>query len=219
MRTPWLMAIMVPCLVLSTAAQRRQVGGDVFIVTKAGINYKLGLVTVSAIPESAVNKHLSRRQEESATAVSKMQTEIDRAKGDWNAALAEEEALYQTRAADWGNSQKKTDWQKASERRSEIGVRRSHLEATQLSFQSGEFFFEGLPQAIASSKTDADGKFSLQLPSGRFGIAAHSSRKIGDTKESYYWLVWLTVGPRAVKRIMLSNDNMIGQGSPESVWK
>lgn len=219
MRTLLLIGTMIPCLVLSTAAQGRQVEGAVFIVSKASINYKLGLVTVSAIPEGAIKRHLSRKATERAAEIIRLQTEIDRIQGDLNAALAEEQALYEKRLADWSNSQIKTDWAKAGEKRAEIGLRQRRLEATQQSLQSAEFVYEGLPQAIASSKTDADGKFAMQLPSGRFGIAAHTSREIGDTKESYYWLVWLTVSPRAANRILLSNDNMMGQGSPESVWK
>jgi hypothetical protein len=46
-------------------------------------------------------------------------------------------------------------------------------------FDSGTYYFEKLPAPVAVSKTDADGKFTLSLPAGKYVIAATTSRKVG----------------------------------------
>jgi len=81
-------------------------------------------------------------------------------------------------------------------------------------------FFEGLTvpadMAIVSDKTDADGKFSLKLPSGkRFMIFARAKRQVMSETEEY---VWLLGGATAIpKKLFLSNDNLVETQCAECV--
>ncbi len=72
-----------------------------------------------------------------------------------------------------------------------------------------EYFFEGLPVAVASAMTDADGKFSMTLNrKQRYALAAHATRNIGDTTEKYFWLFWVSLDGKGSKRILISNDTL-----------
>lgn len=79
--------------------------------------------------------------------------------------------------------------------------------------------YEDVPESSVKTVTDADGKFILKLPtSGKFAIAAHSDRRVFDSTERYYWLIWTSLNGQDSKQIMLSNQNMIGQDSDDSVF-
>ena len=85
--------------------------------------------------------------------------------------------------------------------------------------RSGSLYFEYPPKAIRSVKTDADGKFTIKVPStGRFALAAAASRQVGGEDdlfptEYYYWLVKIDAEGKGSDKIMLSNDNLISSGS------
>jgi hypothetical protein len=198
-------------------AQNRQLAGDVFVVTRGGTNYKLGLVTVSALAEGVLQKHLARKTRESELEVSKLQPEIDSQTMARDAAEARAAELLQIYFGDVGNQARKAASDEAKTKRAQVGAKLSELILHQNYLKSAQFFYEGLPAAISTAKTDADGKFTIQIPRRRrVAIAARSSRQIGETNEEYFWIVWVNA---QTKRVMLSNDNMMGQGSPESAWR
>jgi len=84
-------------------------------------------------------------------------------------------------------------------------------------FDSAQFYFEGLPTPVGTSKTDADGKFALSVPAGKYVIAANSSRDVGKDTESYFWLVLVDTTSRPNQSVMLSNDNMFETKCKECV--
>jgi hypothetical protein len=185
------------------SGQNRALPGDVFIVTAGGMSYKLGLVTVSAITEGVVLEHLDRKKRQSEAEISKLQPEIDAVQTSYD-------RLLKDYFDDVGSQAKKAAWEDAKSKLADLSSRRQHL-------LSPEFVYDGLGPSISIAKTDADGKFTIQIPSrGRIAIAARSSRQTGQTTEKYFWIVWADA---QTKRLMLSNDNMMGSGSPESAWR
>lgn len=87
-----------------------------------------------------------------------------------------------------------------------------------LFFTSGAFFFNGLPDGVTKTKTDADGKFSLRIKRGqRMALAAQSNRKIIGDEENYYWLLWTSFDGNSLHKIVLSNDNLWETNPPASV--
>ena len=87
-------------------------------------------------------------------------------------------------------------------------------------FSSGQFYFAELPAGIASTKTDADGEFTLKAPiQGSFVLEATASRQVGGQTELYFWLVKLVPDSEANCRVLLSNDNMTTSSSPNSILK
>lgn len=75
-------------------------------------------------------------------------------------------------------------------------------------------YFKNLPHPIALVKTDADGKFKMELPSsiGQIIIVATATREVLDRRENYFWAV--KVKPPAT--ITLSNDNLTHAASSDS---
>lgn len=78
-------------------------------------------------------------------------------------------------------------------------------------------YFNSPPTPLAVAKTDADGKFSLQLyKKGEFVLAAQAQRQVSGNTEKYFWLVRVRPDRKSVMQVMLSNDNLITANSPES---
>lgn len=85
------------------------------------------------------------------------------------------------------------------------------LDEKQSQYVSIESYFDDLsfPKGVATTDTDAEGKFILKLPkAGRYAIVARSERKVIDSTEKYYWLIGLDVNENNSNTIILSNNNM-----------
>lgn len=64
-----------------------------------------------------------------------------------------------------------------------ISLLQRGLEANE-HFPSADYYFEGLPPAIAAARTDADGKFTLpMLRKGKFAVVARGTRTVGNKHE------------------------------------
>jgi len=77
-------------------------------------------------------------------------------------------------------------------------------------------FFEPLPNALATAKSDSDGKFMIAVPrSSETIICATADHEVANSTEHYHWMVKVPQGANA--SITLSNDNLATAGSPQSV--
>jgi hypothetical protein len=88
-----------------------------------------------------------------------------------------------------------------------------------VSYVQASFLFDGLPEGKIKAVTDADGKFSMKLPSGKYALVASSERRVVNTTEEYYWLIWVDIDGKEPKQIMLTNQNLLGQDSEDGVFK
>ena len=81
------------------------------------------------------------------------------------------------------------------------------------------FYFSQLPAPIATTQTDAEGRFSLAVPKkGRFVLTARASRLVpGSETESYFWLVQLPRDSRDGAPVLLSNTTLTTARSPLSL--
>ncbi|MBK9214349.1 MAG: hypothetical protein IPM59_01910 [Chloracidobacterium sp.] len=77
---------------------------------------------------------------------------------------------------------------------------------------------DGVPEGIAKVVTDAEGKFELKLPSGRYALFASAQRRIVTSTEEYHWMIWVNVASEA-PTLILSNQNLLGEDSEDSVFK
>ena len=83
-----------------------------------------------------------------------------------------------------------------------------------------EHLFEGVPMGGPKAITNSDGQFSMKLRANRrYVIAAKAQRRVFDSTEHYYWLVWVSTEGEGAKSVMLTNNNLIGEGSSDSVFK
>jgi len=187
------MLVLVLVLPLFACAPRSELSGQVFIVTKGGQNFKLGLVTVRGISFEKM-KPYTIRLEEGADIRQKRIIGL-KARFDASNDLEEKRQLVVE-----------------SGKLSLIFSNKEEL---------GEYLLTDLPPADVTVKTDADGHFTMVLPHrGRFVLAAQASREAGGTTERYYWLIWVSL-ESARQDIMLSNDNLVGMGSEDAFikWK
>lgn len=82
-------------------------------------------------------------------------------------------------------------------------------------FNSVEYIIDSLPPPMQVNKSDAEGKFVLTLPKGRYVIVANASRKLINTSETYHWLV--QIDESTPSNFMLSNDNLLETKCKECV--
>ena len=191
--------------------------GHVFVVAKSGTKHQLESVEVTAIPEDLLKKHLKSKTLQGETESKKLQRDIDRLAAMLRMAQAEDDRLWQLYQRDQRNAQHANAWSVAYNRAKELTQRLQDLQRQRLHLTSGDYFFEDLPSGISAAKTDANGKYALVIPRrGRYGIVARASRELFKETEAYFWIVWVTLGGQASKRLSLNNDNMLGAGSPQS---
>jgi hypothetical protein len=82
----------------------------------------------------------------------------------------------------------------------------------------GSFYFEGMPTAKLATQTDAEGEFTLTVPSfGKYALVAHAGRMVSDNTEEYFWVLKLPPDAAKGKPVLLSNSTMTTAGSPLSL--
>lgn len=193
-----------------------EVTGSLFIVSR-GRKYRFGLVPVYAFAEEALKKHLESKTRHGELEGRKLQRDIDRLTSMLGIAEAEEDRLWKIVQADEGNPRKADAWRFVYNKTKTLTQQIEDLQARRQNLTSGEYFFEGLPSGICTAKTDADGRFTLAIPSrGRYGVVTRASRDLLKGKETYFWFVWVNLDGQSSKRLRLSNDNVMGAGSPDS---
>ena len=170
--------------------------GEIFIVTEGRQNIKLALVEISAIPEKDLISFIDKKKSDADKEI-----EIIRKKS--NELHAETESLKKQGGDAYGKKLKES-------------IANSDKE---FKYYEGEYYYDGIPKSENICKSNADGKFSLKLKRDtKYAIAAKSSRKIGDSEENYYWLVWVDM-KKNPQTVMLSNDNLIDMRSPDCAVK
>jgi hypothetical protein len=109
----------------------------------------------------------------------------------------------------------------ADEKRAETDTAQLRLAEAALQLKENsepKLYFAGLPEGIAKATSNADGDFTLKMPSkGRFALAAYSQRQVFGSTEEYYWLIWVSLDGQPTKNILLGNQNLADAGSPDSV--
>lgn len=221
-----LLSLCVGQLPISSCSRETKLSGQVFVTVNDGSSIKLGGIEVQAFDEGVVERSMQelapkvesekpllaenvKRAELALTAAADQYTLAAKRNEKAMKAMNVEEFLASSDAL---RSATKT---KAA---AEADLRKAV--AGQAAWPSAEFYFGGLPQPSVRTMTNADGEFDLIVPTrSRFAVAAHAERSIGDTKEHFYWLVWVTPGEVTHQPFLLTNRNLATAGAPESVVK
>jgi hypothetical protein len=184
--------------------------GEVFIVTKRGVTYKLDSVPVSAIPEEVATKHLKNKTLQRELEIERLQRDIDTLTSTLQDVQADEHRLWRILQEDESNSQKAATWSAVYKKTKSIPKEIENLHSQRKQLTSDEYFFDGLPSGISMARTDADGQFSLVIPrEGRYVIAARGPREAFRDTEPY-WFVSVSLEGEPSKRLTLTNDNVLG---------
>ncbi len=210
--------------------------GQIFIVTNGRDNIKLGLVTVKLYNYDDISSYLVKRKTEYGELVNKEKQLVDTAKAAANNAKQsadnaeqnENNTLNAYTAAPYddpnqssleaANQQAQDESNQASE--AYRSADESYREAINQSKDAlaGSFFFENLPTPNQTTQTDADGKFTFEIPeNGQYVVAAQAQRDVIDSTEYYYWMIQVSLNGASSKSMMLSNDNLSNAQSPDSL--
>jgi len=205
------------------------VRGRIAVVLENGQTFKPGQAAVWLVEAGAAEKHLNTLKAELQSSRRRLDTEITRAREDYEtvrsdrrnlnyqgAALAEsvklaEESGNQTAAANARAELEKSDQERSRLSNKELSLEKalSELE-TQRSEMAARLFLEPWPGVLARTTTDADGGFSLAAPSRvKMIVVAVCSRKIEDGSESWQWFVLVT--PTNSSLLLLNNENLFSK--------
>jgi hypothetical protein len=191
--------------------------GEVFVATPRRRKRSLGLVVLNAIPEDLLKPHLERKTAQGELARRKLRREINALAGTLEETRIEEDRLWKIQERDQDNLRKANAWNVAYNRTKDIARQLEDLQARLGQPISPEHFFQDLPSAISSAKTDADGTFRLAIPrDGQYGIVARASYNQGEDRQTFCWFVWVSLDGKSSKRLVLNDDNLVGAGSLDS---
>ena len=207
--------------------------GQVFIVTKGRENIKLGLTTVNLYSYNDIVAYLTKRKPEYAALQDRENQLVGAAEAAVNSAKqsvdnAQQKSSNAINAIHRGDpnfdKQIEASNQALDENDQALNAYSSALidaagaEEHRDVALTGGFFFENLPNPIATTQTDANGEFSLQIPTdGQYVIGAQAQRDVGGSTEYYYWMIQVSLNGAPNKSIMMSNNNLSTAQSPDSL--
>ncbi len=211
------------------------VSGQIFIVTKGRDNIKLALVNVAAISEKEMLEHIKRKHDYGIEQQNQLTPKLEAAMREVDAAKADVKSARDISSADinkrlktvMAHIEKKGKYDpiyqalldkvdSANKSAEEKASALHKLKSEYAMFNSIEFYTQDMPTPVSVSKTDADGKFELTVPSGKYVIVAITKRAVFRYDEQYYWLVRIDASS-PVKSLMLSNDNQVETKCEECV--
>lgn len=220
------------CFLVGCGPKEVDIQGEIFVVTAGAQNIKLGLVQVDIISESTMvpfitAKILSAQQSkrELRLIVERLKQESDRLRTKYEDHVATLKTIMDIQAITGGGYTPPSYelMTRMDEEKKEFEAKRFEYETVLLAgkntFDKGEYYIEGSPAALQSSKTNADGNFSLKIKEGRYALVAHSTRDIGGSTEHYCWILWISVKSGEANKIILSNDNLFETNCTECVVK
>ncbi len=171
-------------LLFAGCSPKREVSGQVFVVTKGGESVKLGLVGVHVVGSRELVELASKAQRFSAT---------NRANRKLLSELTNDLARLAAITPNGFGSK--------IEKIQQTVLTRIINESAEKSLE--DLFFRMMPPAV--TQTDADGVFVVQA-SGTDWLAARGQRQVGDSTESYSWLIPLS---GVNTKLLVSNDRVL----------
>jgi hypothetical protein len=204
--------------VSSSVAKEYTIDGAVFIVTKGGESYKLGLVELMFFNDAILRQKLEALKTDQTKELKRLQTEH-------HAATEKVEMLkqkYDSAQKAWldstSNERLSAQYDSARNEWTAAVVVEARASAAVSNSLSGRFFFKSLPIPAATTKTDADGRFKMILPkTGSYCIAAQASRSVGNKQESYFWVLPVEFDSTGKATLSLNNDNTTSSGDKLSL--
>ena len=216
--------VTVFAILSARAEEMRTIDGQIFIRTKGAETFKLSLVEVQLFDEKTIASHLSKKRKIVVQLSAELEPLLNEARVARTHAGEIKEAAWDAFKQAFANADLKERNRLAADALLKAVQRLSALSGASTYMISASYYFQGLPAPLQATKTDADGKFTFQVKSGTYVLAAVSSRNAGvdvigtssiPRVEFYSWLVKVVLTEN--KKVMLANDNLSSGDSSDSL--
>lgn len=211
-----LITLAFAAIVCSCTKPPQSVDGSIFIVTKGGESVKLGLVEVSVFDYDSLNSYIQDCIRQDSDSIARNMHRVVELVSKANAAKQHYDSIY----AAWNDATYGTKSYNELYAASDLALEQQ-LEASlnairAMYFGRNAFEYNAALESNYSKlghpksklKTDADGKFSLSLPEGKYAVCASAKRLVGEDTEYYDWMTFFEVKENTPNQVMLSNNNM-----------
>jgi len=189
-------------------SSEKDLTGEVFIVTKGGQSIKLGLVEVGVFTDTVIVPFVQNKIKMAKVEVRRLEPTRESLEKQCNQLKKERDYHYQRSLDNIFSDTYEQRYLRSQERLDKKSEEYRQIANEYLSYFKGSFYVSDLPRPIQSIKTNSDGKFSFRLRSGRYALAGSANRKVGDSTEEYFWLIWVNISDDPLTKVMLSNDNL-----------
>jgi hypothetical protein len=191
------------CLLVSPASSQVTVNGEVFIVTRGGNNFKLGLVTVAFFTPEQYEEALNCDYYKNAFNAYIVEDSISSYKRNliWYAYHIKEASTDSAMGDTAGYASHKS-FAESTLRDATVYTRPTSN--TELARKALNYY--AVMKDVITDKTNSDGKFSVRLKKKQqYVVYANANRAVMDGTEEYHWsFKYIPDG----KPLFLSNDNM-----------
>lgn len=203
---------------LQTGCFKKEVEGQVFVVTKGGENIKMGLVDVYVFPEENFRKVASNVTQELLENAKARQMAFRRREASENPLRDGARRLIALKTEVERDSKLSEPYRRDAielirKAEAEVNAQEKELETSiriPKVMEASDLISSELYGLAPAGKSDADGIFRVKARKGDV-IYASGSRRVGDESEYYYWVVQVS-NPKS--RLLISNDNL---GMPPEV--
>jgi hypothetical protein len=197
--------------------------GQIFIATKGRQNVKLGATLVNLFDRDAVDTLLgglytfvaakSQRLRLDLTAAEAAERDTKAAAEQAEATVERNQQLFeQGSVLSDGGTAINVAREAAAQARDAYGSARNRLESLWAQvdyYHSYGFYFSYFRSPILTAETDADGKFTMQIPrTGEYIIGAQTDRLVWNETEVYYWLQPVSLEGQDQRVVNLTNNNL-----------
>lgn len=165
---------------------KNTLNGQVFVATQGGENVKLGGIRVYLFGRAQVELIIAPKNQEALKQVTALTAELDKESKQYS----EADAASQTQDSIVENG----EYIDPNARKQALQKSMQSLEEKRDVYLSPDYYFSALPQPLAQAETDADGKFTMTVPPGKYVLAAKGERSVLLANEHYWWLVKFDMG-------------------------
>ena len=202
---------MLLAFVLGGCSQKREINGQVFVVTKGRENVKMGLVHIHAVSAEQLAPIAAELLKTCKQADLKERQALAEQLADLAALRQFETELGALQPVGLNLPEFRAWREESAQRRSSVAARDTESTDSAATLERRiASLFARLP--AAAGKTDADGRFNLKLKSsGKVWLLAQAERTTGKDTERYFWAHAVKDG-RDTNPVLLSNDSLVERG-------
>jgi hypothetical protein len=219
MKTKHLLYLIIVLLLIGCTPKEKELTGEVFIMTEGGQNIKLNLVEISVIAFDEMNPFAQNKIQSAKQEIDRLKPKIQKAQKEYKKMLQSKEKFYRVYLDNIYSHRYKKKYDDLLKAISKKRIEINQLLTSYNRYSQETYFFDGLPEPIQSTKTDANGKFNFKLKPAKYAIVAFSSRKTGGSDKDYSWFLWVSTEKDSQQNILLSNDKLFGSECESCIFK